>query len=455
VSQHFVSEFLASVLEWSVRKGTRAAQHIPVNAREVCEEATMRYVNVVAEHNIPADLIINMDQQGVTILIGNDRTYDKKGTKQVDIAARDERRAYTICVASTPAGTLLPFQQIWSGSTEGSLPVKSVRRSAEALGMHFTPAASKKQSSHFSTLKTMKEWMIDIAAPHIKRTITRLGLRPEQKSLLILDCYPVHTGAPFRSYMAEEFPNIFLMYIPANCMSSPPFTTSASHFSTGTGVFQPADVGLQRIIKHFMRQETISYLVSEHSQQLAHGLTPQQVKFATSIKPLRDATVGALERCFTWLASDSGRLIVQRAWSKCTFEGAPFSLSAEYLTSNLALSHLLSYLKSHHKLFDEISDKVGDIWGVEDMPDEGDDDTDGLGFEDDTDVPMRAVVRACLDLDIHDAPNPAAEFVVDIAGVVTDDTGDLVSAAPEEKVDQLEDAFEDSSESDSEGTDSD
>jgi hypothetical protein len=113
----------------------------------------MRYINIVAKHQIPADLIINMDQQGVTILIGNDHTYAKKGTKQVDIAAQDEQRAYTICVASTPAGTLLPFQQIWSGTTDGSLPVKSLRRSAEAKGFHFAAVQSKKKTSHFSTFK--------------------------------------------------------------------------------------------------------------------------------------------------------------------------------------------------------------------------------------------------------------------------------------------------------------
>jgi hypothetical protein len=133
------------------------------------------------------------------------------------------------------------------------------------------------------------------------------------------------------------------------------------------------------------------------------------------------------------------------------------SLSAEYLTSNLALAHLLSYLKTHRKLFDEISDKVGDIWGVEDLPDESDDDNEdpshgGSNFDDDTDIPMRAVVQACLDLDIDDAPNPAAEFVVDIAGVVADKDGDLISTSPEEQVHQLNDVFVDSeAESDSEG----
>jgi hypothetical protein len=149
---------MESKLDWSVRKGTRAARHIPDNAQDLCEEAAMRYVSVIAEHHIPADLIIGMDQQGITILIGNDHTYDKKGSKQVDLAAQDERRAYTLCVASTASGIMLPFQQVWSGATEGSLPKKHIRKPAEdENGFRFVFAKSKKQSSHFSTFKTMKE----------------------------------------------------------------------------------------------------------------------------------------------------------------------------------------------------------------------------------------------------------------------------------------------------------
>jgi hypothetical protein len=153
-----VSDFLGSKLEWSIRKGTRAARHIPENAQELCEEAAMHFVSVITEHNIPGDLIVGMDQQGITILIGNDCTYDKKGAKQVDIAAHDERRAYTLCVASTAAGSMLPFQQVWARASEASLPKKNLQKPVEeAKGFCFAFAKSKKQTSHFSTLKTMQE----------------------------------------------------------------------------------------------------------------------------------------------------------------------------------------------------------------------------------------------------------------------------------------------------------
>jgi hypothetical protein len=145
-------------MNWSIRKGTRAAKHTPDNWEDLCEEAGMRFVHLVSWYDIPPYLVINMDQQGVVLIIGNNRTYEQVGASQVAITFRDERRAYTLCVASSSDGDLLPFQQIWGGQSAGSLPNSGQdRQAAEDKGFHFAFAQSDKKRSHFSTLKTMKE----------------------------------------------------------------------------------------------------------------------------------------------------------------------------------------------------------------------------------------------------------------------------------------------------------
>ena len=111
-----------------------------------------------------------------------------------------------------------------------SCPKANVRREAESLGFHFTPANSEKNpTSHFSTLQSMKDWMDKIYAPYVKSIIQERNLQLDQKSILLLDAYPVHTGKKFRTWLAASHPNVFIIYIPANC----------------TGQFQLADVGLQ------------------------------------------------------------------------------------------------------------------------------------------------------------------------------------------------------------------
>lgn len=66
-----------------------------------------------------------MDQQGKIVIAGENHTWSERGARQVNVNAKDEKRAYTICVSSTPAGDILPPQLVWSGSSWNSLPDKT------------------------------------------------------------------------------------------------------------------------------------------------------------------------------------------------------------------------------------------------------------------------------------------------------------------------------------------
>ncbi|KAF8229900.1 hypothetical protein L208DRAFT_1284377, partial [Tricholoma matsutake] len=75
-----------------------------------------------------------------------------------------------------------------------------------------------------------------------------IGLPQSQKALFYIDIYPVHSGLPFQTFFFKEAPNIFLLFAPGN----------------STSMFQPADVCLNQIIKHFVQQEVLEYLVKSH-----------------------------------------------------------------------------------------------------------------------------------------------------------------------------------------------
>jgi hypothetical protein len=51
---------------------------------------------------------------------------------------------------------------------------------------------------------------------------------------------------------------------------------------------QPADVGLDRVIKHRLKQAQMNYIVKAHQQQLSNGLIPEQVKISISLPELCD-----------------------------------------------------------------------------------------------------------------------------------------------------------------------
>lgn len=404
VSETFVGQFFDSVMKWSIRSGTQAVAHLPDDFAISCERAFHRIVYLVREYDIPSRLIINFDQTGLLLLTSRNKTYEQRGARDVKIAAKGEKRAFTLYVASTPAGDILPFQAVWAGKTDHSLPKCPEVADAQRQGIIFTPANSGKRTSHFSTLHSMKIYVTDVLQPYIKSVIDEMGLPSTQKAVFYIDVYPVHSGLPFRSFFFKEAPNVFLVFVPANC----------------TSIFQPADVGLNRVIKHFMRQETLEYLVKSFKNQIDRGCLVEQVKFSSSLPELRNATVQPIIRLYDYFRSYEGSLIIKRAWEKCQLN-VDLNLGEKCLFNPKTREINRQYIRQDATLRKEIEDKVGPLGldsdsiangdaaidGNNSDSDHEDSDSDmrpGLGkdnlspqgLEDDTGVPLQAVVNATL-----------------------------------------------------------
>ncbi|KZP06715.1 hypothetical protein FIBSPDRAFT_914658 [Athelia psychrophila] len=134
-----------------------------------------------------------MDQTGVYLVPGNNVTYNDRDVRQVNHASMDEKCAYTLVVASSCTGYILPFQQVGSGATVKICPTGNSNGMEEALdrGFHLTFTKNPKKTSHFSTFKTMIEWMEHVYIPYINLIIHDDELPEDQKSILFIDCYPV------------------------------------------------------------------------------------------------------------------------------------------------------------------------------------------------------------------------------------------------------------------------
>jgi hypothetical protein len=80
----------------------------------------------------------------------------------------------------------------------------------------------------------------------------------------------------------------------------------------GTGKLQPADVGLNRVIKHRLKQSQMKYLIEVHQKQIATGLTPEQVKFSTSLPVLRDASVAGIFEVYDFMTGPAGHQLIKK-----------------------------------------------------------------------------------------------------------------------------------------------
>ena len=86
-------------------------------------------------------------------------------------------------------------------------------------------------------------------------------------------------------WMITFHPTIIVMFVPAGC----------------TGLFQPCDVGLQRIFKHSLKISAHEDIVSEVLEQLKKGRAVADVKMDTTMGVLCNRTVHWLWTAFSKL----------------------------------------------------------------------------------------------------------------------------------------------------------
>lgn len=273
-SDSFVRKYLRT-LGWSERSATRAAQKLPINYEQILSDSFLRQSYIIRDHGIPAPLRVNTDQTQTHFQMGGKRTWNKKGEKQIATMGMDEKRAFTLVPSISASGNLLPMQMIFHGQTTASCPSTGARRYSEAKEKRFRFEPSHTHT-YWSTQATMKTLVNDIIAPYFNTMKAELELPPSQCSLWMIDCWSVHKSEEFRSWMKEAHPNIIISFVPGNL----------------TGLAQPLDVGIQRVLKQSMKRSAHKDIVDETIAHLDAGTPLGMFKLDTTLGTLRDRSVG-------------------------------------------------------------------------------------------------------------------------------------------------------------------
>lgn len=75
---------------------------------------------------------------------------------------------------------------------------------------------------------------------------------------------------------------------------------------------QPADIGLNWVIKNQLKQSQMQYLVEAHQKQISAGLTPEQVKFSTSLPVLCDTSIAGIVEVYDFMTGPTGRQLIKK-----------------------------------------------------------------------------------------------------------------------------------------------
>lgn len=274
-SKEFARVFLHRNLGWTVRKATRAAQKYPANVNSVLLHAFLRFSRIIRDEEVPASCIVNADQTQVVYNSGSSSTWNATGDRQVHVLGVEEKRAFTLLVAISLSGSVLPLQAIYGGKTSRSLPDDKARGISEARQLGFLLDYSG-SNTYWSTQSTMQRFASQVLAPYFRTQIEQQKLPSTQRCIWQIDCWSVHRSAEFRDWMTQNYPWIIMLYVPGGC----------------TGLFQACDVGVQRILKLAIRQASHTDVVEETLAALKAGTSPEAIVNDQGRATLHNRSVG-------------------------------------------------------------------------------------------------------------------------------------------------------------------
>jgi hypothetical protein len=79
-------------------------------------------------------------------------------------------------------------------------------------------------------------------------------------------------------------------------------------------------MGLNHVIKHWLKQSQMQFLIETYQAQIATGLTPEKVKYSTSLLVLHDATVSGIVDVYDFMTSPIGRELIKKVSHKFTLQ---------------------------------------------------------------------------------------------------------------------------------------
>jgi hypothetical protein len=230
-----------------------------------------------------------MDQTGVHLVPAASWTYEQVNSSTVAVIGAEDKRQFTVCMASSLVGELLPMQLIFAGKTARSLPPSTAASIAARVNLTTS-------DSHWSTLQTMQHYITDVILPHADRCIRTHQLNSDAHIILLLDAWSVHRSKEFLAFI-ETHPRIHLVFVPANCTSK----------------LQVADVALQRPFKHGITSRFNQWAAEQVAEQIAAGDVTGVAKLLRMgvLKPL------ALQWCVESWGELRERKIIIDGWTSC------------------------------------------------------------------------------------------------------------------------------------------
>ena len=232
---------------------------MPANWEEEREDFLTRVAYIVSKFDVPKCLVLNMDETPLKWTSSSGMTWAKTNSDNVATQGAKDKRQATGTPWVTMEGDLVFFHTTIKGKTVRCLPSEDFRSKEE-----FNPKMGKIlfgfSENHWVSKDTMKEQIVEADRYH-KEIINEKGLDANQKMLIIWDVYCRHRDADLLEWIRKEYPNIIILFIPANL----------------TEICQPLDIYFNALFKTILNRLMSQHIVDEWC---AHNAAAETARIA-------------------------------------------------------------------------------------------------------------------------------------------------------------------------------
>ena len=245
--------------------------------------------NLIYKHNVPKELVINGDETAVLLVNRAKVTRSVSGVKRVKILGMgDDKAQITATLFVTEAGDVLPYQMIFTGTTDRCHPASG--KPTDCLWAH--------TKSHWQTVDTYLDLLEKVIVPYKNNMIRNLGLPVNQVTILKHDLHFTHKDARVLQFLKDNF--ICPLFVPAGC----------------TDVIQECDVVVNKPFKNAVRSAFRDHLNALFQAHLAKGLPSTEFSPKLTMGALKPHLTGFVQKGILALTTPEMRECIKNSFAR-------------------------------------------------------------------------------------------------------------------------------------------
>ena len=190
-------------MDLSYKRVTNSAGKLPSDWEEEKVRMLLRTAILCATHDIPLELVFNIDETPIYLNPSTKYTWSERGASNTAAHGAKDKTQYTLVPIISAAGDLVHMQLVFQGSTADCGPSQLFQQRHQDLFKNMSFTFSE---NHWVTKGTTRRLLKKLQS-HVLDVISKSAtLQDGQKAVLLWDCYCRHIDADtLRAFVKVEF----------------------------------------------------------------------------------------------------------------------------------------------------------------------------------------------------------------------------------------------------------